>query len=458
MTVYEGTSAARPDRRFGRAARRHFDLLMNSGSLMGTTVVTSVLGFAYWWVAARVLPAEVVGSASAAVSALTLVGTLSMFGMGTLLISELPRLPDPGKRWNFIVTCLLVATTAAAVGGLVYVGLARFAIPGLRHSVGSWPMTLMLLAGVVVTATTLVLDDGLLGLMAGPLQLLRNTYFALGKLLLLAALPFLPIAVRPGHLLATWVVGGLLSVLLLAFSLRRRGLSASARPAWSMLRGRLGQALEHNALNLALFVPRTVQPLVVAAVISPAATAAFYTMYMIFSFLTMLPNNLATTLFAAAAGNMAALRAKVRMALLLSVGLGVPASVVLALIARPVMGLFGATYVNLAGTALAILALTYSALLFRPLYFAIARVRGRVPQASVFAVVAGVAELGASWYGGSHNGLTGLALWLAAMWVLQGLYTAPTVLRVALRRPDAWKHAPGRHGRHRIPSQRRPVQ
>ncbi|WP_426510224.1 lipopolysaccharide biosynthesis protein [Dactylosporangium sp. McL0621] len=445
MTVYEGTSATRPDRRFGRAARRHVDLLTNSGSLMGTTVVTSVLGFAYWWVAARAFPADVVGSASAAVSALTLVGTLSMFGMGTLLISELPRLPDPARRWNFIVTCLLVATTAAAAGGLIYVGLARFAIPGLRHSIGSWPMTLMLLLGVVVTATTLVLDDGLLGLMSGPLQLLRNTYFALIKLALLGALAFVPLAVGPGHLLATWVAGALLSVLLLTLSLRRRGLSAAVRPDRSMLRGRLVQALEHNALNLALFVPRTVQPLVVAAVISPAATAAFYTMYMIFSFVTMLPNNLATTLFAAAAGNMTALRAKVRMALLLSVGLGVPASVVLALVARPVMGLFGPDYANLAGTALSILALTYSALLFRPLYFAIARVRGRVPRASVFAVIAGLAELGAAWYGGSHDGLTGLALWLAGVWVLQGLYTAPAVLGVALRRPDAWKHAAGRH-------------
>src|SRR3954447_1824507 len=133
MTVYEGTSAARPDRRINRAARRHLDLLTNSGSLMGTTVVTSVLGFAYWWVAARAFPADVVGHASAAVSALTLVGTLSMFGMGTLLISELPRLP--GREWNFIATCMLVATTAATAGGLIYVLLARFAIPGLRRSV-----------------------------------------------------------------------------------------------------------------------------------------------------------------------------------------------------------------------------------------------------------------------------------------------------------------------------------
>ncbi|WP_432985944.1 lipopolysaccharide biosynthesis protein [Dactylosporangium sp. CA-233914] len=453
MTVYEGTSAARPDRRIGRAARRHIDLLTNSGSLMGTTVVTSVLGFAYWWVAARAFPADVVGSASAAVSALTLVGTLSMFGMGTLLISELPRLPDPARRWNFILTCLMVATAAAAAGGLIYVALARFAIPGLRHSIGSWPMTLILLLGVVVTATTLVLDDGLLGLMSGPLQLLRNTYFAVAKLILLGALALLPIAARPGHVLVTWVAGGVLSVLLLTFSLRRRGLSAAARPAWSMLRGRLVQALEHNALNLALFVPRTVQPLVVAAVISPAATAAFYTMYMIFSFLTMLPNNLATTLFAAAAGNMAALRAKVRMALLVSVGLGVPACLVLALVAKPVMGLFGPAYASLAGQALAILALTYPLLLFRPLYFAIARVLGRVPRASVFAVVAGVTELAAAWYGGSHDGLTGLALWLAGVWLLQGLWTAPTVLGVALRRPGAWRHAPGRH--RQIPAQRR---
>jgi O-antigen/teichoic acid export membrane protein len=72
------------------ALRHHMDLFTNAGSLMGTTVITSLVGFAYWWLAARTAPADAVGQASAAVSAMTLIGTIGMFGMGTMLISELP--------------------------------------------------------------------------------------------------------------------------------------------------------------------------------------------------------------------------------------------------------------------------------------------------------------------------------------------------------------------------------
>ncbi len=435
MTVHESARAGRPRVRLYRAARRHVDLLTNSGSLMAATIVTSVLGFVYWWLAARAFPAETVGTANAAVSALTLVGTLSMFGMGTLLISELSQLP--GREWHFIATCLVVAGSVAVAGGLGYLALARFAIAGLRRTVGSAPTALLLLAGVVVTAATLVLDDGLLGLLAGPLQLLRNTYFSVAKLLGLGVLILLPIRVHAGHLLATWVAGGVLSVLLLAGSLRRVGLRAGVRPRPSLLRGRLGRALDHNLLNVALFVPRTALPLVVTAVLSPAVTAAFYAAFMLVSFVTLVPTHLATTLVAATAGNMAALRAKVRVALLLAAALGIPASLGLALLAHPVLDLFGHPYAARAGTSLMILALAYPAMLFRPMYVATARVLGRVRRASGFAIAAGAAELGAAWYGGTRGTLTDLTLCLSAVIVLEALVTAPTVLRVALAGPDS---------------------
>ena len=49
------------------ALRGHLDLFLNAGSLMATTAITSLFGFAYWWLAARSAPAEAVGRASAAV-------------------------------------------------------------------------------------------------------------------------------------------------------------------------------------------------------------------------------------------------------------------------------------------------------------------------------------------------------------------------------------------------------
>ena len=66
--------------------------------------------------AARTASPEAVGQASAAVSAMTLIGTIGMFGMGTMLISDLPKLV--GRKWELISTCLLVSG-----------GFSRFAEP-----------------------------------------------------------------------------------------------------------------------------------------------------------------------------------------------------------------------------------------------------------------------------------------------------------------------------------------
>jgi O-antigen/teichoic acid export membrane protein len=408
--------------------RGHLDLFRNAGSLMATTAITSLFGFVYWWVAARTAPAEAVGQASAAVSAMTLIGTIGMFGMGTMLISDLPKLR--GAKWQLISTCLLVAGSAATVGGLIYVALAHLAIPELRNALGSTPATVLLVFGIALNAVTLVLDEALVGLLQGPLQLMRNFWFSIIKLVALGSLAVLPIALNGGELVLTWVAGMVLSVAVLGASLRRRGMIDGLRPRLKLLRGRGRAAFDHNLLNLATYLPRAALPLVVTAVLSAQANASFYTAFMVTSFLAMVPGNVALTLFAVASGDKAALRSKVRMGLLICLGVGLPVSIVVAVAAHPIMSIFGAQYANSAGSALTILALTYLPFVFHHFFLAISRVQNRVRGAGVFSVFAGLAELGAAWYGGSRGSLTELVGWVAVVMAVEMVLVAPTVLRV----------------------------
>ena len=78
--------------------RRHGDVLKNASSLLATTGVTSAMGFAYWTVAARLMSQRAVGFGSATVSAVTLLATIGMFGLGAVLIGELPRRTRRGDR------------------------------------------------------------------------------------------------------------------------------------------------------------------------------------------------------------------------------------------------------------------------------------------------------------------------------------------------------------------------
>ena len=81
--------------------------LLNFSSLVGTTAMTSGMGFFYWWVAARLFTQEEVGLASALTSNMMLIVTIGVLGFGTLLIGELPRRPE--RPASLIMTALAMA-------------------------------------------------------------------------------------------------------------------------------------------------------------------------------------------------------------------------------------------------------------------------------------------------------------------------------------------------------------
>ena len=411
------------------ALKGHVDLFLNAGSLMATTLVTSAFGFAYWWVAAHLAPAAAVGQASAAVSAMTLIGTIGMFGMGTMLISELPSLAR--GRWDLISTCLLTAGAAATVGGLGYVLAAHLWAPSLRDALGGNAGTVLLIVGIALNAMTLVLDEAMVGLLQGPLQLMRNAWFSLLKLVLLGLVAVLPGVVLTGPLLLlTWVAGIVASTAILFRVLRRRGMIDSLRPRPGLMRGRGRATFDHNLLNLATYLPRAALPLIVTATLSAEANAAFYTAFMVLSFMAMVPGNVALTLFAVTAGDRSALRGKVRVGLLICLAGGLPASLVVLFLAEPIMGLFGASYRVTAGEALAILSLTYVPFVFHHFFLAISRVQNRLRGAGIFSVFAGLAELLAAWWAGTHGDLNDLVTAVAVVMAVEMVLVAPTVLRV----------------------------
>jgi len=92
-------------------------LVRNASSLFGTTTVTSLLGFVFWAVAARLAPASQVGATSAAVAGMQLTGTLATLGLGTLLVGEIGR--RPAHRFRLVGSALAVSGGAGVLGGVL---------------------------------------------------------------------------------------------------------------------------------------------------------------------------------------------------------------------------------------------------------------------------------------------------------------------------------------------------
>ena len=160
-----------------------FRFLMHSAiSLASTSVLTSLLGFVYWALAARTFTPSEVGQSSTAVSAVNLIVSGTMLGFGTLLVAELPSM---GRGRSTLVST--VAAFTGAIAGLVALGCA-FVLPidflGLPD-IHIFGVALLFAATASTQSVGYLVDQALLPLVGGRMQLRRNVVHSVSKLLLL---------------------------------------------------------------------------------------------------------------------------------------------------------------------------------------------------------------------------------------------------------------------------------
>ncbi len=404
-------------------------LLSNASSLIGTTIVTSGFGFIYWWVAARLFVPEAVGLSSAAISAMTLLGTASILGLGTLLVGELPR--HQGEEASLISAALLLVGGIGWISGIILAIIAPHISPSLAPLGASWGAITLFAFGTSLTAITIVLDQAVIGLWQGGVQLFRNAFFSIAKLVLLFVFVFLLSRSMGLAIYASWAVGNVLSLIpLVGYALWKGVWTRQVyHPQWKLL-WKLGpSALQHHALNLILRAPALVLPILVAILLSVTMNAWFYVAFMIANFVFSVPLALTTVLFASKSSEPEALTSKIRLTLSISFIITLLANIVLSLGTQPLLSLFGHSYAVQAAWSLRLLGLAAFPLLLKNHYVVLCRIQDQMARAIVLMVAGLVLELGSATLGAFLGGLTGLCLgWVIAL-CIEGVFMSPRVLK-----------------------------
>jgi O-antigen/teichoic acid export membrane protein len=404
-------------------------ILVNAGSLIGTTAVTSILGFAYWLVATQHFAPSAVGFASAAVSAMLFLSTICILGLGTMLIGELPQ--QPGKKGSLISAALLIAAASGACFGIGFAVVAPLVSRDfvvLRANI--WNIAIFA-TGVSITAVTLVLDQSLIGLLRGQLQFWRNMQFATIKLAVLLTVG-LWLTMKTGlSIYATWAIGNIISVLALAGYAFIHGdlAGVSLWPQWKQLHRLRFVALQHHILNLTMQMPTQVLPVIVTVLLSATVNAWFYVSLMLANFVFTIPFSLTTVLYAVNTAQSDVLAARIRLTVSLALGASFCASGILLLDTRQILGVFGHIYAEQAVWSLRILALGVFPQIIRTHYIALCRIKRRMAQALAPIIAGSFLEMGAAAIGGRIGGLDGLSLgWVVAL-TLEALCMLWPVLR-----------------------------
>ena len=420
---------------------RNKDLLRNAGSLAATTGLTSLFGFVFWIVADHEFSKSEAGHAIAATNAMQLFGTIGMFGLGTMMIGELPkRLRDRG---GLFAASMVTSAIGSAILGIIFAIIVGLYFSDAQHlpGIGGTPAeALIFVTGVTLTGATLVFDEGTIGMLRGGVQLWRNMALSAIKL---AVLPIVAIFVHDAYgvgISLSFVIATAGSMIPAAIMLTRGGSSIFHRPDWESLRRLFPVAVSHNWLNLAMATPSRIIPIVVPLAVGAAQNSAFYDAWMISSLLFMVPVHLGTVLFALASASPEVVAEKLRFVLRISLLIGLPVMAVLAIAAHFALNLFGPGYAELGTVPLWLLIVGYIPQMPRAQFIAVSRATNRVGQAAGLICFFALCEvtsiyiggkLGTRYIGGELGGLYGLSFAYLGVLVVEGVITAPTVLRAA---------------------------
>ena len=428
-------------------------IVRNAAALYGATIITSLLGFVYWFVAARLVPARGVGIASAVQSAAQFLAYFCVIGLNTLVISEL-SVDKRHARSLMLTAVTTVGTVALVLSAVVGVGLQSLS-SAIREGVhGPVGLVVFVLLGTMTTVL-LVLDDACIGLLRGDLQLKRNAVFAVSKLALLPLLIWAWASPSGLELVAAWLAGLVISIVTLGFQLAKLTRGEPARLEFRQLFEKRRLMVGHHWLNLSIQAPRLLLPVLVVLILGPRANAAFTAAFLVVSFVNVIPAQLSTVLFALAPGDEAALRHQVRKTMRICRLLSIASALFFLIFAGLILQAFGQDY-EIATTALIVLGLTTFPLAIKAHYVAIARVRGRMQQAALLTTVGAGLEIGLAAAGAHIHGLTGLAIGFLVATVIEALLFSPSVfgvLRAAHASPR--RATPSKHrGAHAAPNRK----
>jgi O-antigen/teichoic acid export membrane protein len=412
----------------GGGEPRAMSMFGNSVTLISGKVAGMGLGFLFWLVAARLYTPADVGLAAGSVSAMMLCTQVAMLGIGSAFIARLPSHRDRSESLTNVAFSL-VALASLIAGGLFLL----LALGFLRElsEVSRAPLFAVAFVATCVMGTAgILLDQVATALRRGDQMLLRNVLFGAVALVALVASS---IAGSSGALavFAPWALAGLLATAFGFAQLRRTLGRYRFRPSveGALSRELIGVGIPNWGLTLTERAPGLILPVVVTELLSPAANAYWYAVWMMAWVLYIVPIQVGMNMFAELAASPERLTKVLRHGITSSLLIGAVGALALALGGELALSLLGPRYAAAGADPLRILAVAVVPLTFVQAYYSACRARNALREALLLGTVAGALSVVAAAVAASGSGLTGMAVaWLtvqslAGIWALLRLRT-----------------------------------
>lgn len=444
--VVIGVADDRPGVRERLRRQRGSPLVTSGMHLITSAGVTSVLGLAYWSLAARRYTPAAVGATAGLLAAMELIAAMANLGLRTALIRFVPSMGQRVRR--VVAASYLVTGVLALAGGAVFVAVHGRFFPELTLLDES-PGAAFFLVSTVLWVLFILQDSVLIGLRRSSWLPVENALFALAKLGLLVALTA---SLPQWGIYVSWAAPLLVVVVAVnvpIFSWLTRGFTGSGEllTPRDLLRFSAGD----YAASAVWLLTIDGLPLLVLALAGARANAWYSLAWTVAYTIYLIPSALGSALVAETAHDRAHLEANTRRSFVMSLALVVPAALVTALAAPLILSIFGRQYAADATALLRLMALSAIPYTVAILYINVERAKRRIAVVvRVYAVsctalltlsallvpALGVTATGVAWLVVQ----TALAGWvllvpLRELWVR----SLPTPVIRALGAPAAWR-------------------
>jgi O-antigen/teichoic acid export membrane protein len=406
---------------------RPLPMFLNSMSLILAKVFSLGLGFLAWLVAARLFDPTDVGLASAAVAAMMLCVQFSLVGVGSSIINLFPgQQHAPARLFD---TAFSVVGASAFAAGAVFLVIAATFLHELRVVATDPVFAVVFVLLGVFGALGVLLDQISTVVRRGDEALRRNILAGLVTLVAIVGVAVGRSGSASLGILVAWVIGSAAAVALgwrqLAAAQARYRYRLRLEP--SLGRRLIGLGFPNYLLTLAERAPGPVLPIVVTELLSPAANAYWYAVWMVAWVVFIVPIQVGLSLFAEASHHPESLARIVRNGLRSSLAIGIIGAIGVTIGAELVLRLLGHGYAAAGATPLRILVWAVVPASFIQAYFSTCRAIQRLREAIGTAIVSGAVGVVAAAIGGIMAGLTGMAI----AWVIsQGLTAAWALWRL----------------------------
>lgn len=263
-------------------------LFLNSIALLLSNGSAALFGLLFWIVAARTISSHDIGLATAAISALLLITSLSKIGLDVGLIRFLPHSQNQRSLFNSI--CLITLATSFVLT-IIFLVSIDFLSPSLRFLREDWFLYAVIVFNIVSTINYFQ-NMALIALRKGWLSFLQNCLLG-ARIPIILIIPFAGIL----SILAAYEIAYLIAFIIGVYLLNRLDIFFRFEIDIAAIRDIIKYSSGNYVASILTIAPITILPVLIINVLGAKDGAYFYIAYSIAGILTIIPTAASMSLF-----------------------------------------------------------------------------------------------------------------------------------------------------------------